>query len=96
MTRATIPAALGSAMAALMVALLHPMPDGWPAAGAALAFALSHLVLLASALALGLLVPRLRAALLHHRPSLPHMAAMVCGMAGTSLALHLALHGGIA
>ena len=93
MRHALAPGLLGAAMAALMVAMLHPMPGGWPGAGAALALVAAHGAVLLALLALALLLPGLRQRLRGHRPSLRHMGAMVLGMGGGALVLHLVLHG---
>ena len=90
------PVAIGAAMAAAMVAMLHPMEGGWPGARAALIFAAAHGAVLLGLGALALLLPGLRRGLAAHRPSPGHMGAMVLGLVGTALVLHFTLHGGLA
>ena len=92
------PLGVGALMAALMIWMLHEpiMAGSVDLTFGALAFVMAHVAMIAGFLLLYLCVPRVRAAVKRHRPSLPHVAGMAGGMALSAIAIHLVLHGGMA
>ena len=91
------PLGLGAIMAVVMLWMMHDAimsGEGTLSAGL-VGFVLAHVAVVAGILSLGLFSPRLRRAVLRHRPSLSHVAGMVAGMGASALGIHLALHGGL-
>ena len=96
--RPAIPVALGAAMAAGMLAMLHGriMAGEFAVADGAVAFVLAHVAVVGAVAALALAVPRVRSVVVRHRPSVRHMALMAVGMAAGTAAIHALMHGGAA
>lgn len=88
---------IGAAMAAMMLWMLHdPIMAGSASLSmGALAFVLAHVVVVAGGAAVALLVPGIRRALVRHRPSLRHVAAMIASATVFAGGVHLVLHGGV-
>ena len=102
MTKRMTPYAMGALMGAMMLWVVHGLLTGQSAlAGPALlVFVLAHVAvaatLLTGTLFLARLSPRARGWLSRlHRPSGAHVLAMLAGMIGSSVAIHLSIHGGL-
>ena len=88
------PYLVGLIMGPMMLWMMHDAIAAGSAWWAAAGFVAAHLLVLALALAILLVVPRWRARLAAvHRPSLPHMGAML-GSAGAAAGLVHLIHGG--
>ncbi|MEO9823555.1 MAG: hypothetical protein ABJF50_03940 [Paracoccaceae bacterium] len=89
------PFAIGAAMAAMMIWMLHDriMSGGLDVTSGAVAFVLAHVFVVFAFFALAFFVPAFRKLALSHRPSLGHVAAMFLGLAVTAGSIHLIMHG---
>ncbi len=96
------PMAMGAAMGAMMLWMLHGVLTGTNdlSAKAAIVFVLGHTVALSAIVLLGLWSTRFSAKWQMrlqrlHRPSLRHVGAMVAGALGTAAVIHGVLHSGV-
>ena len=88
------PLAIGAAMAAMMLFVMHDriMAGAVTISVGALVFVLVHLMIGAGGLALSFFVPSVRRLILHHRPSLKHVAAMLLGAVVAVGSIHVVMH----
>lgn len=92
------PFALGAAMAAMMIWMLHEriMSGNLDLVSGGVVFVLAHVGVVVAVGALSLFVPTMRKAVVRHRPSLGHVAFMALGMLVMAGSIHLVMHGAIA
>ena len=92
------PFAMGTAMAALMIWMLHEpiMSGALDMTRGGVAFVLAHIGVLVALGTLSMFVPALRKLVNRHRPSFGHVAFMALGMFAVAGSIHLVMHGAIA
>ncbi len=91
------PFAIGAAMAAMMIWMLHEriMSGNLDLTSSGITFVLAHVGVVVAIGTLSLFVPSVRKTALQHRPSLGHAARMGIGMVAMAGSIHLAMHGAL-
>lgn len=92
------PFALGAAMAAMMIWMLHEriMSGSLDLTSGGIAFVLAHVGVVVAIGALSFFVPTVRKAVVRHRPSFGHFVFMALGMLAMAGSIHLIMHGALA
>lgn len=91
------PFAMGAAMAAAMIWMLHEriMSGTFDLTRGGVAFVMAHIGVFVALGTLGIFVPTLRKLVIRHRPSFGHVAFMALGMLVIAGSIHLVMHGAI-